>query len=175
MQAKYIVVGRVGAPFGVKGWVHIQSFTNPSDNIIQYQKHWCFKQRKQWQAAPEILELRKHGNEYVAQFKQSLSRESAKEYTNLLIGAPREVLPELDETQYYWADLVGLKVYVDPDQYLGVVDSVLDNGSNDILDVLDDSKKEYMIPFVLDTYILEVNLEQQRILITKDAVLETDE
>jgi 16S rRNA processing protein RimM len=29
-------LGRIGAPYGIKGWVHVQSFTNPPEKLLKY-------------------------------------------------------------------------------------------------------------------------------------------
>jgi ribosomal 30S subunit maturation factor RimM len=35
--ASHVVMGRIGAPWGVKGWVKLYSYTDPPDNLIKYQ------------------------------------------------------------------------------------------------------------------------------------------
>ena len=31
-----VVLGRIGAPFGVQGWVKVQSYTDPPEGIVRY-------------------------------------------------------------------------------------------------------------------------------------------
>ncbi len=35
---RYLVLGRVVAPFGVRGWVRVQSYTDPPDSLLQYRR-----------------------------------------------------------------------------------------------------------------------------------------
>ncbi|NND38023.1 MAG: hypothetical protein HKO06_00355, partial [Pseudomonadales bacterium] len=35
-QNDWLVVGRLKSVFGVKGWIKLESFTEPADNIFSY-------------------------------------------------------------------------------------------------------------------------------------------
>ena len=69
-QHKRITVGRIGRPFGVKGWVKLQSFTRPIDNLLGYRDVWLAKGEG---FAARMVEGKVHGGGIVAR----LMREAA--------------------------------------------------------------------------------------------------
>jgi len=154
-----IVVGRVGAPFGVRGAVHIHSFTEPAQNLIHFSE-WFLKLKGKW-CAYEILEARPHGKGFVAHLKGCIDRDAAALLTNIEIGVVRGSLPELPEDEYYWTDLIGLKVYTETGEFLGVIDSLFETGSNDVIVVRGDSR-EHLIPYIPGDYVVSVDIDTQR-------------
>lgn len=150
-----VTLGRVGAPFGVKGWVHAHSFTEPQ-RLLPY-KTWQLLVGKDW-VAFEILAVRLQGKGCVAQLAGIETREQAQALTQAEIGVFREELPELAENEYYWVDLIGLDVITDQGQVLGKVKRLFETGSNDVL-VVKGEHKEHWIPYLPGEYVLEINLE----------------
>ena len=69
----------------------------------------------------------------------------------------REWLGVADDDSYFWADLLDLRVVNQSGVALGKVDKVLETGANDVLQV--SGERQRLIPFVLDTYITTVDLE----------------
>mgnify|MGYP002368946320 FL=1 len=65
-----------------------------------------------------------------------------------LVGAPRSVLPEPAEDEYYWADLIGLEVVNTAGERLGRVDGLIETGANDVLRVVGENGNERLVPFV---------------------------
>jgi 16S rRNA processing protein RimM len=62
---------------------------------------------------------------------------------------PRSELPEQAEDEYYWSDLIGMRVVGFADEPLGVVEKLLETGANDVLCVRGEPG-EILIPFVAD-------------------------
>ena len=73
------------------------------------------------------------------------------------IAICRNQLPTADTGEYYWADLVGLRVRTVEGVELGTVDHLMETGANDVLVVRGD--RERLIPFVRGPVIREVDLE----------------
>lgn len=73
------------------------------------------------------------------------------------IAVEREALPEPGRRSYYWADLEGLRVVHRDGRELGRVAYLMETGANDVLVVQGDS--EYLVPFILDDVILDVDLD----------------
>jgi 16S rRNA processing protein RimM len=64
------------------------------------------------------------------------------------VGAPREALPETEEDEYYWADLIGLEVVNAAGEQLGKVAGLIETGASDVLRVVADDGSERLLPFV---------------------------
>ncbi len=156
-----IVVGRFGRVHGVRGDIHIISFTDPPENILSY-KPWFIEIKGQW-GLLKIDSIKMHGSEIIAHLEGCNDRDLAKNYTNKEIAVPADALPELDEGEYYWADLIGLTVIDQHGTTLGIVDSLLATGANDVL-VIKEGKEEKLVPYT-DEAVVEIDLDKKTILV----------
>ena len=162
---KPLIIGRVGAPFGVKGFVHVHSFSEPEDNLIHFSE-WFLKLQEEWKPFP-VLEARAHGKNFVAHLKGCDDRDAAALLTHADIGVARQAFPILPKGEYYWADLIGLAVYTDTGKYFGIIDSLFETGSNDVM-LVRDQKLEYLIPYILEDVILHVDLQTKKMTVCWD-------
>ena len=155
-EALPIVVGRIGKPYGIKGWVHVASFTDPFDNIRQYEP-WLLAQsdeRKQdWTEVGEV-ETRLHNDRIIARIGDSSSRNEATRLANQYIAVPPTVLPEMSEDEFLWADMDGVAVFDEAGVAIGTVECILDNPAHPILQVATTTKK-LLVPVVAE-FIAEI-------------------
>ncbi len=157
---EYVIVGKIGAPYGVKGWVKIQSFTDPLENILHYQPWYSANKENQWQEiATESRQV--HGQALMAKFTGINNPEEARLLTGKTIAIPRAQLPILKKDEYYWSDLQGLTVVNKEGKTIGTVTSLIETGSNDVLIVKGD--KEFAVPYLPGKSILSVDLEKREI------------
>ena len=163
-----IIVGRFGAPFGVKGWIKVQSFTKPTENLVTYQP-WQVELQSHWLPI-DIVELRTHHQHLIALIKDCTSPEAATRYRNTNIGIYRSQLPKLDANEVYWSDLEGLTVHSIDGRVMGKIKSIFATGANDVLVVQDEQKQETLIPYLRDSVIKSIDLNQG--IITVDWSLE---
>lgn len=70
----------------------------------------------------------------------------------------RSELPPLEEGEFYWTDLEGLRVETVSGKPLGVVDYLFATGANDVM-VVKDGKRERLIPFVRERVVTRVDLD----------------
>ncbi|MFM8453749.1 MAG: ribosome maturation factor RimM [Gammaproteobacteria bacterium] len=149
----YIALGKIGAPFGLKGAFHVYSFTEPADNLLDYAV-WYLDNTEY-----VVESCRSHGTHFVAQLKDIESIDQARMLTNLEILVPKSSLPELEEGTYYFEDLIGCQVKNAEGFLFGKVTGVMPTPANDVLVV-----GKYLIPYV-ESYVLEVDLDQKEILV----------
>ena len=144
-----IVLGKITSVHGVRGEVKIYSFTDPIDNLLDY-RHWTLKRDGEVKQV-ELVSGRLQGRVLVAKLKGLDDREVARTYAGFDICVPRALLPELEDGEYYWHQLEGLKVIDLQGQLLGRLDHLLETGSNDVMVVkpcpgsLDD--RERLLPY----------------------------
>lgn len=123
-----------------------------------------------WQIGPEggpwreirLNGLKTHGDGIVVAFDGVADRSDAEALKGQFVAVAREQLPETGDDEYYWADLVGLEVFNEADERLGVVAGLIETGANDVLRVLADDGVERLLPFV-DAVVLAVDLAERRI------------
>jgi 16S rRNA processing protein RimM len=153
--ARRVILGRIGAPFGVLGWAKVNSFSEQPKTLLQY-THWQLGQRGAWRAV-RVLDARIHGEHLIARLDGCADRDAASRLTGADVAVFRDQLPQLAEGEYYWTDLEGLRVVRLDGEVLGLVESLLATGANDVLVVRGD--RERLIPFLLGTVVIEVDLE----------------
>jgi 16S rRNA processing protein RimM len=94
-------------------------------------------------------------------------------YTHAEISMDATQLPELPQGEFYWRDLIGMSVMTDKGYNLGIVDDLMETGSNDVLVVKANSKdafgqSERLIPFLTDSVIKEVKYDVKEITVDWD-------
>ncbi len=151
--ANLVVVGRIAALYGVRGWVKVFSHTDPRDNILRY-KPWQVNIHGTWQTL-QLEEGRVHGHGIVAHLTGYDDRDVATALLGCDIAVRSEQLARLPTGEYYWSELIGLQVITTEGVALGVVQSLLETGSNDVLVVKDD--RERLIPYLPGSVVIEVD------------------
>ena len=153
------MLGRVAAPFGVKGWVKITPYTESPAALARYRRLWIGGQ-DEWRDTG-VEDAAVHGSSVVARFAGCDDRNAAARLKGSEVGVPREALPPPETGEFYWADLVGLDVVNASGEPLGTVQGVFSTGANDVMRV-GEGKGERLLPFVA-TVVRHVDLAARRI------------
>lgn len=154
-----VVMGRIVGAQGILGWVKVQTYTEYLDSLLDYDEWYVGNEKQPWRKI-EVLEANVHGKVLVAKLEGITDRTAAERYKGLLVAVPRDSLPEQEEGEYYWSDLIGMRVVNLADEALGIVDTLLETGANDVLSVRDAQGKEILIPFIASV-IQRVSLEEK--------------
>ena len=158
-----IILGRISALFGVRGWVKVFSETSPRSNILNY-PHWHLCVAGEW-TEYRVLKGRTHGKGVVALLEGLQDRDQAAELVGAEIAVPRDQLPAVGVDEYYWTDLEGSRVITLEGVELGRLESLFSTGSNDVMVV--EGERERLIPFIHGT-VIEVDLDQERVTVDWD-------
>ena len=148
--SEIIVLGRLVEPYGVRGWLHLQVYGDDPLSWKNLPVWQVGKESGSWQGY-ELQGLKAHGDGFVVAFAGVADRTAAEAMKGMLVGAPRAALPAVPEDEFYWADLVGLKVVNQAGESLGRVDGLIETGANDVLRVVDTDAAESverLLPFV---------------------------
>ncbi|NQY89070.1 MAG: ribosome maturation factor RimM [Colwellia sp.] len=166
-----ITLGKVGAVYGIKGWLRIHSFTGETDAILDYFP-WSLKLGNNTRTV-DITDWRKHNKGLIVKVGGIDDRDDAQALVGSEILTNESTLPELSQGDYYWRDLIGMAVVTTKGYDLGVVSDMLETGANDVLVVkanLNDgfSKKERLIPYLLEQVVESVSIENKQICVDWD-------
>ncbi len=166
-----IILGKVGAVYGIKGWLRIHSFTGETDAILDYFP-WSLKLGNKTRTV-DITDWRKHNKGLIVKVGGIDDREHAQALVGSEILTSESTLPELSQGDFYWRDLIGMAVVTTKGYDLGVVSDMLETGANDVLVVkanLNDgfSKKERLIPYLLEQVVESVSIENKQICVDWD-------
>lgn len=158
-SVEYLPVGKISGAFGVKGWVKVYSFTDPRENILNYSP--LYLSRKGDWIEVKVVDGRLQGKNVVMSLSGVTDRDQVLPLVGVEIAISKSQIKPAGKDEYYWSDLIGMKVVNLQDEQLGQVDSLLENGAHDVLVVLDKDKTERLIPFVLDDIVDLVDLNNK--------------
>ena len=166
-----LVIGIIGAPYGVNGWVKITSHTHDLDGVFAYTP-WLLGQVEESKDYV-VDQWRTHNKGLVAKLVGVDNRDDAEGIKNLEISIKAEMLPELDDSDVYWRELVGMQVVTDKGYNLGVIKELFETGANDVLLVkanLNDAfgQKERMVPYLLEQVIKQVDRQAKTVTVDWD-------
>jgi 16S rRNA processing protein RimM len=156
-----VVIGRIGSAYGIRGWNHVRSFLEPAKTLFEYDQ-WLIAAKDEWEVA-SVEQFRPHNTGFVALLKGCTDRDVAQTYAGSDIALPRDALPHTNDGEYYWHDLVGATVQTRTGEVLGIVDSMMETGANDVM-VLS-GERERLIPFIAEQVVLEVDTNAKRIVV----------
>ncbi len=154
-------MGRVVAPYAVRGWIKLQTFTEYLDSLLDYPV-WRIGKGGDWRDY-RVLDGKVHGQYLMASLEGVSDRTAAETLMGLDVAVLRAEMPEAEEDEYYWEDLIGLDVVNLAGEALGRVEGLLETGANDVLQVRDGDTKR-LLPFV-GAVVREVDLEAGRLVV----------
>ncbi|NJN47613.1 MAG: ribosome maturation factor RimM [Candidatus Competibacteraceae bacterium] len=153
----WVVLGRVVGLYGISGWVKLFSHTQDRNDIFNYKPLYLGRDND-WQ--PQTLEEgRAQGKGIVAKFSGYDDRNKAVELLGQTIAVQRQQLATLAPGEYYWSDLIGLRVINQDDIEFGNIAYLFETGANDVIVVR--NKQERLIPFIKGKIIVSIDLEQR--------------
>lgn len=134
MPAERILMGVIGRPHGVRGLVHLHSYTaEPSDlpryGVLETEQGRRFRLRWKGEGIAEVAEIVEGRSKLIT------SRDEAQGLVNLRLYVPRERLPATAEEEFYQADLLGLEAFDASGRSLGQVSFVHDYGAGTFLEI----------------------------------------
>lgn len=148
-----VVLGRLTAPYGVKGWLKLHPFGDDPDSWRVMKRWWLGSDEQDfsgWRAYP-LQAMRLQGRSWVVKLAGVDDRNGAESMVGQFVGAPRSELPATGADEFYWADLVGLAVVNELQEPLGRVTGLIESGANTVVVVTEGEGKEAkqrLIPFV---------------------------
>ena len=181
-QSKYVsekthyYIGKISAPFGIKGEVKI----SPKSDIFERQisellekeeKLEFYKGSKKISLTPEYI--KPHKNEYIFKFQEINDRNQAEELRNYELWIEKDKAANLEENEYYVDELIGFKCIDENKGEIGYLKDIMFQPSSDILVIETKDKKEVLVPF-RNEFVKEIDKENKTIYLTLiDGFLET--
>jgi len=157
-EPRRVEVGRLGAAHGVRGWLRVQSFTDPPQRLFEW-KHWRLQPHG---GEVKLLEARPQGNGWIARLEGVEERDAASRLTGQMILVEREALPPAEGREHYRDDLVGFEVKNLEGALLGAVDHYIDTPANAVMVIR--GAREYLVP-VTAQHLLKVNTESRSLIV----------
>lgn len=157
---EYFEIGQIVNTFGIKGMVKVVPYT---DDITRFDDlKNVYVVTKRMNKKYDIEEVKYHKNMVLLKFKGIDKVEDAENLRNAMLKVERKDAAKLEEGCYYIADLLGMPVYTDEGELLGVLDDIYNTGSNDIYVVKTKEHKQILLPAIEDV-IKQISLEENKI------------
>jgi len=138
----WIELGRVVGAFGIRGWVRIESYTDPPSGILDYPV-WHLRSSSGLRQV-RVEEARPQGRQFVARLAGCADRDSAARMARETIEVRRSDLPRLGAREHYRADLIGMKVCRGEGEILGKVAYFIDTPGHAVMVV--QGEREHWVP-----------------------------
>ena len=157
-QSNLICIGSIGKPRGLKGEFFLNSFCNPTENIIAYQSLIKIEDNNDF----KIEYIKKTNKKFLSKIENISDIDEAKQFTNKKLYLKDSDLPKLSDKEIYWHELKGMNVLVHKtNEHLGVVKEMNNFGSDDCLVIISSKEsidnKDILIPFIKDKFIIKID------------------
>jgi len=145
VQPDVAVVGRIGSPYGVKGWLHLRSYTSPPENITSYLPLFTSAKgvgrdlpddiepdNDDWMLLDQVT-VKPYRDGFIMKIGSVNDRDTARACTGSLVGTDPAAFAPPAEGEIYWRDLIGLRVENLKGEMLGIVAALTETGNHDVL------------------------------------------
>ena len=136
-----IVIGKIISTHGIDGWLAIESYSYPRENINTYNTYLIVDEQhlpitiKELKIMPKKIIIKLEGYDHISDSEKILGEK---------IYIKTSDLKTLEDGEYYWHDLEGLDMYTTKEHYLGKVDFIFNNGSNDVMAIKNNNDHIYI-------------------------------
>lgn len=156
MSDARVEVGRLGAAHGVRGWLRVQSYTDPPQRLFEWQR-WFVGGREM-----KVIEVRPQGDGWIALLDGLTERNGASLLTGQMISVSRDLLPPTEGREHYRDDLLGFEARNLEGALLGQVDHFVDTPGNAVMVIK--GVKEHWVP-VTTQHLVRVDVGSQSLIV----------
>ena len=150
-----IEVGHATGAHGVSGWIKIKPYFSEGKLLLHTKIFWINQEEFEKPVGIKCLKVRTHSSGLLVLLEGIESRDEAEAIRGSVICVPRNCFPPLPNDEFYWVDLIGLRVNNLIGEDLGIVINLIDNGAHPILKIVSSTpgelgreKPTLLIPFV---------------------------
>jgi 16S rRNA processing protein RimM len=157
-EDNYILIGQINGIHGLHGNLKVYSYTESMD-LYEPGVSIMIRQPSKPSEYLTIKTVKPYKKGLLLSVEEITDISSAENLIGSDIWIPRDRLPELEDEEYYWFDIIGLSVVSVTGEPLGVVKSIFPTGSNDVYVVVDKGE-ERLIP-ALESVIISIDLDSR--------------
>ena len=153
-----VAVGHANAPWGVRGHVKVTPLTNNPERLAAGAILYVDGVQRR------IVDARRPSGYPVVQFEGITDRQGAESLRDALIEIDEAELPALPEDEYYVHDLIGLRVITSAGDEVGVLEDILQTGSNDVYVVRRPGQSDQLV-HAIDGVVGDIDLDEGTVMI----------
>lgn len=156
-----LLIGEVIRPHGLDGVLRIRSYAQSEHTFLDAGSVFLRSGPLESQEY-KVLSVKPHKNIYLMKLEGLDSLEEAEIYRGAEILLRKDSLTRKNG-EYFWVELIGLKVYLDSGRYMGILKEIIQTGGNDIY-VVGEKETEFLIPAVHEV-VERIDLENNEMII----------
>ncbi len=157
-MVEYFEIGQIANTHGLKGELKVRPYTETAKRfealtsiLIDFDGNLKEYKIESVRYQKDVILLKLQGVDVI---------EDAEKLKGFSIKIPREDAKQLEENEFFIADLIGLEVY--QDDFIGIVDDVFEAGGSDVYVIKRKGKKDLLLP-AIGSVIKKIDIEGRRI------------
>ena len=154
-------VGQIVNSYGIKGFVKVVPIVDNNNQFNDFKKLYIKNKNKVEEL--DIEEIKFSKNLVLIKFIGIDTIEDAQNLRNIYLCAKREDI-KLEEGAYFIVDLIGLEVYTEEGEKLGILTEVLQPGANDVYVVKTSDEKQILLPVIPDV-VKKVDINNKKVIV----------
>lgn len=159
---KNLEIGQIVNTFGIKGYVKVVPYVDDIERYNELKK--VYVKTKNEIKEYEVEDVKYQKSMVLLKLKGVERVEEAEKLRNSFLEVDRENAIELEEGEYFIADLIGIPVITEEGKELGKLEDIYNRGSSDIYVVKDELGKQILLP-AIEEVIKEINIEDNKIVV----------
>jgi 16S rRNA processing protein RimM len=158
MEKNLFPIGRVVKPHGVKGKMKVEYFGDDLQRFFSYREVFIESETRGPESY-EILEAIPQPPRFILRLRGIEKIEQVQPLIGKTILVEKKALPDLEEGEYYWADLLGMKVETREGKGIGKVKEIFPTDAHDVY-VVEGKRGEIFLP-AIEEVIQSIDLKKQ--------------
>jgi len=142
-ETSHVAVGKIAKAQGLSGELKIIPFSGNPDDLFCFQN--IILDRVVERHVYTVEKWRSHGKFAIVKLHEITDRDGSEAQVGADVLVLKSQMPVLAADEFYWHEMVGLRVITDQGQELGEVTSLIATGANDVM-VVSGHDHEYLIP-----------------------------
>ncbi len=159
VSGDHLLIAEIVGVHGLQGVVKLRSYAD-SPTLFEPGRTLRLENTDGQAQTLSVDWAKPHGKGMLLAIEGVSDRNAAEALVGSRLWVDKTTLPDLDDGIYYWFELIGLSVYTTQGRYLGLLESILQTGSNDVY-VIRDGEKEVLLP-ALASVVQAVDIHQRR-------------
>jgi 16S rRNA processing protein RimM len=164
-EPRFLVVGQILRPHGIRGEVRVQVITAYPERLLQLDSvGLSHNPEGEVSDIREIERVRLHQGQAIFKINDCDDRDTAELLRGQYVLVAMEDAVPLEEDEYYHFQLIGLKMMTEDQTDLGEVVEILETGANDVYVVRSPHYGELLIP-AIESVVKDINIMERCITI----------
>lgn len=160
-KRELVTIGRIVKTHGIHGRLRIKYY-NEDKSFFSYRRVLLTDPVGHLESF-DVTDARAHKDSIIIQLRNVDHIGAAERLVGASVLVEKEVLPALEEGEYYWTDLIGMEVTTASGERLGEVLDVIPTGGTDVF-VVKEGEKEVLVP-ATEEVIRQVDIASRRMVV----------